>query len=447
MKCTNSKLKCESAFFPNKSGNLIARHLFSRIKALNNKLILILISLSFLSTSCMQDKHAKSKINAGMFQHHYITQDLPGEAWSGYGCPTLADFDNDGDLDYSFSEKKNLYWFENTGITGWEMHDVGALSITTLGANVMDVNKDGWPDIVIGGYWFSNSKEPSTKNFTKYQYDDRIKSEIHDIVIKDIDGDGINDVLVLGDKEGLFWYKVPENACRNNNWERTIITLDVLKENEHIHAGFFPNGVGDLDGDGDNDIVLPDRWLENNSNGLEWKKHQLPFGKRGRYGLSSRSWIIDLDKDGDQDIVMTDCDQQASRIAWLESSGGATPTFITHFLPMSALGIRGSFHTLFVGDMDNDGDKDILTCDQEDDSLLPEGANPRWYIWENVSEGTHIRFVEKVILDMKLGGHDALVGDADGDGDLDIFSKVWHLWTESANNGVEHGDYIENLLK
>ena len=113
---------------------------------------------------------------------------------------------------------------------------------------------------------------------------------------------------------------------------------------------------------------------------------------------------------------------------------------------MSAPGIRGSFHSLWVGDIDQDGDDDIFTCDQEDDSLFPEGAYPRWYIWENVSTASCIQFRERVILDSRLGGHDALVADADGDGDLDIFSKVWNLWPGNPNEGREHADYLENKL-
>ena len=395
-------------------------------------------------------KQHKSIINMEMFQHHYITRDLPGESDWGYGCPTLADFDNDGDLDYSFSGIDYLYWFENHDINTWERHNVGVLPFPTLGAASVDVDKDRAIDFIIGGYWFRNTiKKHNTENknntdFERYQYDDRIKSEIHDIVPADIDGNGKPDLVVSGEKEGLFWYQIPDNAVKNENWERTLITLDVLVQNERIHAGFFPNGIGDLDGDGDNDIVLPNRWLENKSNGTEWVKHQLPFGKRGPYGLSSRSWIIDLDNDGDNDIVMTDCDQQASRAAWLVNNGETIPTFTTHFLPMTATGIRGSFHSLFVGDLDNDGDPDILTCDQEDDSIFPEGATPRWYVWENVKNACGIEFIERVICDNKLGGHDALVGDADGDGDLDIFSKVWNLWPGSGNNGIEHADILEN---
>ncbi len=190
---------------------------------------------------------------------------------------------------------------------------------------------------------------------------------------------------------------------------------------------------------------MPDHWLENQNGGQEWVRHPIPFGKRGPWGLSSRSWIIDLDEDGDNDIVMVDCDQSASRGAWLENHGDAPPTFTAHFLPMTAPGVRGSFHSLYVGDFDNDGDEDIFTCDQEDTSIFPEGAPPRWYIWENMSAGDRIEFAERVVYDGELGGHDALVGDADGDGDLDIYSKIWSRWDGNANGGREHGDFLENL--
>jgi hypothetical protein len=278
-----------------------------------------------------------------------------------------------------------------------------------------------------------------------YRFDSELQREIHDIVAADINGDGRLDVVMTGDHEGTFWYQIPENPVQEVDWEKTLITLDVLADNDAIHAGFFPRGIADLDSDTDPDVVMPDRWYENRNSGQEWYHHQLPFGKRGPWGLSSRSWILDLDEDGDADIVMTDCDQQASRAAWLENHGDTPPTFTAHFLPMTAPGIRGSFHSLAVGDFDGDGDLDIFTCDQEDDSILPEGAPPRWYIWENVSVGARVEFIERVVFDGKLGGHDALIGDADGDGDLDVFSKVWNVWPDNANGGREHGDFLENL--
>lgn len=360
-----------------------------------------------------------------------------------------SDFDNDGDPDYAVSCAEGFFWFENEGNDSlWASHKIGNLDIRHLGAATFDIDKDGWYDVVIGNSWYRNTQKPREEEFVAYTFDESIDTNIHDIVMADMDGDGKEELVLTGEKEGVFWYKIPDRPTETPNWEKFVITFDVLGSNDHIHAGFYPNGIGDLDGDNDNDLVLPDRWLENvDGNGKNWKKHPLPFGKRGPYGLSARSWIVDLDQDGDNDIVMTDCDQQASRAAWLENNGGVLPQFTAHFLPMAATGIRGSFHSLFVGDFDGDGDLDIFTCDQEDRTLLPEGAAPRWYIWENIGGKEVLRFEERVILDKRLGGHDALVLDVDGDGDLDILSKVWNLWPDNANKGLEHVDYLENKRK
>jgi len=396
--------------------------------------------------SCGSVNVSGPQVGTGLFEHHYVVNDLPGDRDWGYGTPALADFDSDGDLDYAFGvREENIYWFETVENGEWKRHVAGPLPIRTLGGMALDVDGDMWSDIVIGGYWYRNTQNPRDQRFEVYRFDSEIQQEIHDIVAADIDGDGHLDVVMSGDHEGTFWYRIPARPLQDVDWEKTTVTLDALTEHDAIHAGFFPKGVGDLDGDMDPDLVMPDRWYENRNSGQEWQRHPLPFGKRGPWGLSSRSWILDLDEDGDADIVMTDCDQQASRAAWLENHGESPPTFTSHFLPMTAPGIRGSFHSLAVGDFDGDGDQDIFTCDQEDDSILPEGAPPRWYIWENVSMGGRIEFRERVIFDGRLGGHDALVGDVDADGDLDIFSKVWNLWPENGNGGREHGDFLENL--
>ena len=57
------------------------------------------------------------------------------------------------------------------------------------------------------------------------------------------------------------------------------------------------------------------------------------------------------------------------------------------------------------------------------------------------------KFVERVILDANLGGHEAVVGDVDGDGDLDICSKLWRPKQDNGNDGRNHFDYLENLAR
>jgi len=386
-------------------------------------------------------------IQSGLFRHHYIATSLPGRNL-GLGGLEIADFDRDGDPDVVALNRgdNQVYWFENGGAGVWTRHPAGSVSRGQLGIAVTDVDGDGWPDVVFGGVCFRNPQQPRNKPFTALVYDSRIRTEIHDLAIADIDGDGRQDLVALGDREGLFWYSVPANPKANEDWKRTTITMDVLDQNVDIHGGFAPAGIGDLDRDGDPDIVLADRWLENQASGVRWVAHRNHFGRRGPWGFSSRSWVADLEGDGDTDIVIADSDGQNSGAAWLENDGKQPPRFRPHYLVNRAPGTRGSFHALWYDDLDGDGLKDILVVEQEDPSILPLGASPRWYLFKRLP-GASIGFVEQVVLDAKLGGHDIRVADMDGDGDLDIVSKVWSTWKENGNAGRAHIDLLENLSR
>ncbi len=387
-----------------------------------------------------------AQISDATFQRHSIADDLPSPSDWGYGAPTLADYDGDGDLDFTVSSRiGELYWFERRSADEWLRRKVGDVALGQLGAAPLDVDRDGHPDVVIGGYWYRNPGNPRESEFVRYEYDPTIEREIHDVVTADVDGDGREDVVVQGDGDGLFWYSIPDDPLEAKVWKRTTVTLDVLEKNDFIHSGIFPRGVADLDGDGDVDVFVTDRWFENSGDGRAWTKHRLPFGSRGRYGMSSRGWIVDLDGDGDADIVATHADQQNSAVAWLENDGKTPPNFDLHYLPNQAPGTRGSFHSLAVADFDLDGDLDIMTVEQEDTTIPPAGVDTRrWFVFENLG-GT--RFVERVVFEGKLGGHDILVGDIDGDGDTDVASKIWKCWEGSSNGGRFHADVLENRTR
>ncbi|MGJ5814653.1 FG-GAP repeat domain-containing protein [Paludibaculum fermentans] len=389
-----------------------------------------------------------AEIGPASFAHHFIAREMPGRA-VGIGSSALADFDKDGDLDFAVYNRGDgkMYWFEQRGKDDWAQHLVGEFRMSQLGAAAVDVDHDGWIDLVIGGYWFRNPGRPRTAPFERYTYDSRITREIHDVVLADMDGDGRLDVAAMGDGDGCFWYSMPDQPAQDADWPRTTITLSVKDDQDDIHAGIYPGGIGDLDNDGDADVVLPDRWLENSEKGTKWVRHGLPFGRKGPWGLSARSWIIDLDGDGFKDIVMVDGDGQNSGLAWLRNNGRKPAGFSASYQANRVPGTRGSFHSLRVADFDGDGDGDILVVEQEDPSILPLGATPRWFIYENLTTAGNVRFEERVILDERLGGHDAWIGDIDGDGDIDIAAKIWSVWSGNSNGGRVHVDWMENLSR
>ncbi|HZE98510.1 MAG TPA: FG-GAP-like repeat-containing protein [Planctomycetota bacterium] len=386
---------------------------------------------------------AAAGISAALFVHHFIAQDYPGgnKGGSGYCTGGLADFNHDGKLEFAFGHtSENYFWNDSSNPDAWDAH-VACPSSGTLGGNTFDVDQDGWPDIVSGRSWCRNNHDGT---FTRYEYDSG-SSEVHDVAFADMNGDGKIDVVTCSEAMGIFWYDIPANPNQNGNWPRHLITDDALTSKERIHGGFFPRGLGDLNKDGRVDVVAARYWYENRNNGTTWIRHDLPFSRgKGPYGWSSRSWIVDMDHDGNMDIVMTDADQANSRCAILFSNGANPPAFTVLELPKTAPGTRGSFHSLAVADFDGDGDLDIFTVEQDDPGLAPQGAMPRWYVWENL-DGSGKSWAERVIYDGKLGGHDAFVGDVDGDGDIDIVSKVWAPNPGNAVGGRFHADYMENL--
>ena len=89
--------------------------------------------------------------------------------------------------------------------------------------------------------------------FTHIVIDPSPPNQSHCKAVGDIDGDGYPDVLVAGAKggDGFFWYRYP-------NWTKYTIVPP--------GTGFTTDmQVGDVDGDGDLDAIIPKGWTKGNS--------------------------------------------------------------------------------------------------------------------------------------------------------------------------------------
>lgn len=377
------------------------------------------------------------------FRHHFIDRTLPvrDNTVGDYGLTALADIDRDGHLDFVLGGRpfnpSQLYWFEYQTPDRWVRHVVGTNYLSDVGLAVLDVDGDGWPDLVCSGVWFRNPGNPRERAFERIVFDENAAGA-HDIVVADIDGDGKPDIVMMGDERtplnSLCWYSIPSDP------RKPCVRHPV---GPPVHGAITPGGVADVNGDGHLDIIRADTWFENaDGRGREWVAHKnIPMGRKGPYGICARTAVADLDGDGKLEIVIADADITDAKVAILKNADGKGGRWIKVELPQSFT--YGSLHSLAVADFNGDGRLDIVVNEQEE--LLPAGReNPRWILWENRGGGT---FLEHIILDSKLGGHELQVGDVDGDGDVDICSKAWGPRPGNGNGGKMHVDFLENLLR
>lgn len=346
-----------------------------------------------------------------LYEMGEVEEDLLGQT-------SLVDLDKDGDLDWiTGSSGGTVWWFEYKNADTWIKHLLGENAMTEAGGTALDVDGDGWTDHVAGQTWYKHtgSKEVSFERYNNKAIIAR------DNIAADVNKDGEMDIVAMNELDGLYWYDCSKKPTKK--WPN-------VKIGDGLHTGITPKSVGDIDGDGDNDIVRGNGWYENvDGTGTKWKAVLgLGFLKsEGKFPFSSKSWLTDMDGDGDNDVVQVETDLPNCRIAWLANKQNGLNWYV-YIVDENTL---QDIQSLIVADFDNDGDVDIF-CGG---GPLTKDFHKKCYIWENTDGKGETWERHELASDYECV--DAIGADVDGDGDIDICGKPWN---ETMNF------YLQNML-
>ncbi len=219
----------------------------------------------------------------------------------------------------------------------------------------------------------------------------------------DADNDGDLDILLSGQTQGGD--RVTQ-IYRNNsggNFSQVSTSLDGV--------AYSAVAWGDADNDGDLDILITGSSVVATETKLYRNNGNLTFTDVAAFGIvdvrySSVDWG-DYDRDGDQDILISGQTSGGARVARVYRNNGNLTFTDTN---AAITGVR--YGSVRWGDSDNDGDLDILLTGQA------QGGARVARVYRNNGNGT-FSDVSAGLNGVAFGA--ASWGDADNDGDLDVF--------------------------
>lgn len=306
-----------------------------------------------------------------------------------FSAPFFYDLNNDGKLDLllgNINDKTD--YFENIStdsILKFIKKDEMLASIYSgglMGTNsdypaIVDLNGDGKPDLIIGGYngilYYENVGEVGTPVWQKV---DSVFAVVNGLIgtdakpaFVDIDNDGDYDLFV-GIGESLFGGPTPGITMGFRNIG-SVVSPQFVEDNSivvgiaDIGRNSYPT-FADLDNDGDYDLLLGrdlSTFVCYRNNGSPqqpvWQIQSTWFASTENQRYWKNPSLIDIDNDGDFDLIYgTD----NGTLYFYKNNGTAqSPLYQYQSDQFRVIKIDGNSSTVSFADFDNDGDYDMIS--------------------------------------------------------------------------------------
>lgn len=301
-------------------------------------------------------------------------------------------------LFYTFSHAQS-YVFLDTEVKG----------LIQSNANWLDINKDGYPDLIVSGERYSANQQIIRTNVyinNRKGGFNRQNSGLHNyyrsaIDWVDFDRDGDQDILISGETSD---HTLLARIYKNNGYGKfSSYDANILpvRDGDVAFGDFNKDGKQDILAVGENNGKLYSR-IYQNINNMQFKDIQA--GLIPLYGGSAQ-WG-DYDKDNDLDILLSGEDLNGNAFSKIYQNNGNNEFLDTN---IAIEGVK-SGKAVFA-DFDNDGDLDVFVC----------GENSNFQLVAKLyrNDGNN-KFVEvpSTMLGMRSGNVEA--NDFDCDGDIDL---------------------------
>jgi hypothetical protein len=327
-----------------------------------------------------------------------------------------------------------LAWYEHHNSETWNRHIIREHSYPlTDNFEMADMDGDGDHDIIIAKseskrsndpkaddvqideariVWFENPRpQNDARTFPWKEHAVGVHVDSHENYVKDIKatdftGNGRPEIVIRSDVAVSVFHE-----DKSHRWTQ-IQYIEI-----HPHEGM---DVGDVDCDGDPDIVLNGFWLECPEYPLSgcWREHIIDekwWMQTGDWTANScKVYVKDMNGDGCGDVLFSHSERAGYPVAWYEPVRSDKDSWKEHVVH-----VVDFCHTLQAADMDLDGDIDVVAGEME------KSDDPD-QILIFLNEGDGLSWKKKVVSNTSI--YSGKVADIDNDGDKDIVAN--RNWNE-----------------